>query len=340
VKFTNGFWLVRDDVTMMRPAGVYDARIDEDSVQVYAPVKPITSRGDTLNTPVITVTFTAPRQDVIAVAIEHWAGAVPSTPRFELNPGEADVEIIRDDDADVIRFRSGRLEARIATSGPWQVDYLWDGTPLTSSTSRSIGYAQVDGEGPFVHEQLSLDVGEYVYGLGERFGAFVKNGQSVDIWNEDGGTSSEQAYKNVPFYLTSRGYGVLVDDAGRSPSRSAPRMSPQPSSPSPGQVAAYEVTAAGPRWRCCDRYTARTGRPAAGAGVVLRPVAVDLVHHRLRRGHGAVVRRRHGRTRHPAVRVPLRLLLDARLPLVGLHLGPGDLPGSRGLIRRSSTSAA
>ncbi|WP_369824459.1 hypothetical protein [Cellulosimicrobium sp. CUA-896] len=63
-------------------------------------------------------------------------------------------------------------------------------------------------------DQLDLGVGELVYGLGERFGPVVKNGQTVDIWNYDGGTSSEQAYKNVPFYLTNRGYGVFVDDPG------------------------------------------------------------------------------------------------------------------------------
>ena len=66
-----------------------------------------------------------------------------------------------------------------------------------------------------MREQLSLDVGECVYGLGERFGPLVKNGQVVDIWNADGGTSSEQAYKNVPFYLTNRGYGVFVNHPGR-----------------------------------------------------------------------------------------------------------------------------
>nr|WP_284287567.1 TIM-barrel domain-containing protein [Angustibacter aerolatus] len=42
----------------------------------------------------------------------------------------------------------------------------------------------------------------------------MRNGQSVDVWNADGGTSSEQAYKNVPFLLSSSGYGVLVDDPG------------------------------------------------------------------------------------------------------------------------------
>jgi alpha-D-xyloside xylohydrolase len=80
--------------------------------------------------------------------------------------------------------------------------------------------------------QFDLAVGEKVYGLGERFGPFVKNGQvrmpsvvagmpkhaefrkSVEMWNEDGGTSSEHTYKNVPFYMTSRGYGIFVASPG------------------------------------------------------------------------------------------------------------------------------
>lgn len=66
----------------------------------------------------------------------------------------------------------------------------------------------------FIAIQLHLSVGEDVYGLGERFGAYVKNGQSVDIWNEDGSTASEQGYKDIPFYMTSNGYGVLVNNRG------------------------------------------------------------------------------------------------------------------------------
>jgi alpha-D-xyloside xylohydrolase len=60
-------------------------------------------------------------------------------------------------------------------------------------------------EGRYMREQLSLSVGECVYGLGERFTSFVKNGQTVETWNEDAGTISEHAYKNIPFYLTNRG---------------------------------------------------------------------------------------------------------------------------------------
>lgn len=30
------------------------------------------------------------------------------------------------------------------------------------------------------------------------------------MWNDDGGTGSELTYKNIPFFLTSAGYGVFV----------------------------------------------------------------------------------------------------------------------------------
>ena len=63
----------------------------------------------------------------------------------------------------------------------------------------------------YILNELSLGVGETVYGMGERFGPFVKNGGNHQIWNADGGASSEQGYKNVPVYMSSRGYGVFVN---------------------------------------------------------------------------------------------------------------------------------
>ena len=72
------------------------------------------------------------------------------------------------------------------------------------------------GQGNFPGMQrLTMGVGECIYGMGERFGPLVKNGQTVTIWNEDGGTISDVAYKNVPFYLSSRGYGLLVNSPAK-----------------------------------------------------------------------------------------------------------------------------
>ena len=34
------------------------------------------------------------------------------------------------------------------------------------------------------------------------------------MWNYVGGTASEIKNKNIPFYVTNKGYGILVDNEG------------------------------------------------------------------------------------------------------------------------------
>ncbi len=114
----------------------------------------------------------------------------------------------------------------------------------------------------YTHQQLSLGVGELVYGLGERFGPLVKNGQTVDIWNADGGTSSEQAYKNVPFHFTNRGYGVLVNDAGHVSYEVGSEAVERLQFSVPGESLEYFVMYGGTPAGVLERYTELVGRPA------------------------------------------------------------------------------
>lgn len=74
----------------------------------------------------------------------------------------------------------------------------------------------------YMREMLNIDMDTKIYGLGERFTPFIKNGQTIDIINKDGGTGSEQAYKNIPFYLACKPgvndsdgiyYGVFVNES-------------------------------------------------------------------------------------------------------------------------------
>jgi len=52
---------------------------------------------------------------------------------------------------------------------------------------------------------------EHFYGTGERFGRLDLAGKTVTLENTDAlGTASRKAYKNVPFYLSSAGYGVFI----------------------------------------------------------------------------------------------------------------------------------
>ena len=108
-------------------------------------------------------------------------------------------------------------------------------------------------------------MGELIYGLGERFGPFVKNGQSVDIWNEDGGTSTEQSYKNIPFYLSNRGYGVFVNHPEKVSFEVGSEMVSRVGFSVPGEHLDYFFISGPTMKDVLMRYTDITGKPGLPA---------------------------------------------------------------------------
>jgi alpha-D-xyloside xylohydrolase len=117
-------------------------------------------------------------------------------------------------------------------------------------------------EGAFIKEELSLQTGELVYGLGERFGPLVKNGQTVDIWNADGGAASEQAYKNIPFYMTNKGYGVFINDTGKVSLEIGSEKTSRVQFCVSGEILEYFIIYGPEPKEILERYTSLTGRPA------------------------------------------------------------------------------
>jgi alpha-D-xyloside xylohydrolase len=212
MKFTDGQWLLQPGVTAHYATEARSISAADGRLVVVAPVRPIRDRGNTLQGPILTVTLSSPLPDIVRVRIEHFTGGRIRGPEIPLVP-QADTAATIDDSAECVTLTAGDLTARVDRKS-WRITFEAGGRVLTTSGWRGMAYMQTANRGNHVVEQLSLGVGEYVYGLGERFTAFVKNGQTVEIVNKDGGTASEQAYKNVPFYLTNRGYGILVNETG------------------------------------------------------------------------------------------------------------------------------
>ena len=271
MRFTNGYWMTKQEYIMNCATQCVRVTRGADSMQVLAACRPIRGRGDILNSGNLTVTFTAPRENVIRVQVTHFAGAALKEPRFEIN--EEPVQPVMAEDGEYASFTSGSLTARVHKGeGGWQVDYVADGRVLTSSSGfRGMCHALKKEEGPcslyphgqgYMMDSLMLDVGECVYGLGERFGAYVKNGQTVDMWNADGGTASELAYKNVPFYMTNRGYGILVEDTSDVSFEVASEKVERVQFSVEGETLVYDVIYGGTPKGILDVYTALTGRPA------------------------------------------------------------------------------
>lgn len=264
MKFSDGFWLMQAGVHASHPAEVLDATAGPGSLLVYAPTRRIRHRGDLLTGPAVTLSFTAPMPDVIGVEIIHFAGGTPRQPQFQLLPGAAGetAEPTTCCDEQAATFTSGALSAVISRDGPWSVDFMAGGQRLTGSPAKGTALIGTDEGRHFIREQLDLGVHDFVYGLGERFGPLVKNGQSVDIWNADGGTSSEQAYKNVPFFLTNAGYGVFVNHPGRVSFEVASEAISRVQFSVEGQALQYFVIYGPSPKEILRKYTALTGRPA------------------------------------------------------------------------------
>jgi alpha-D-xyloside xylohydrolase len=281
MKFTDGFWQLRPGVTALYAQEAYDIWSGQNSLVVTAPTKVIASRGDTLNQPVVTVTLSSPLPGIIGVKLEHFQGGKDQL-GFELVGAEDGHGVATVTEAGGTLV-SGDITATISAGAPWDLSFSTGDRVLTSGGHKSIGYlqlsadAQVDGapignaragtsatlHDAYVHQQLSLGVGELIYGLGERFGPLVKNGQSVDIWNADGGTSSEQAYKNVPFYLSNRGYGVFVNHPGHVSYEVGSEAVERVQFSVAGESLEYFVIAGENPKQILERYTALTGRPAS-----------------------------------------------------------------------------
>lgn len=233
VRLRDGMWLPAAGMKVDYAEEVYDIAAHEDQQQLslLCPVKQIRGRGDTLNQPTVTVDIKAEMDGVVSVESTHWAGAQNKGPHFDLYPqGKPSVQgkIVKSDKGTTLE--SGSLAATIS-SDPHTFNIQFHSTDgsrnLTTLGQRSTGYAysptpttpmQLGDMRDFQHYmfmQTTLSVGESVHGLGERFGAWNKVGQAVTIWNADGGTSSDQSYKNVPFWMSNRGYGVFIDTPGR-----------------------------------------------------------------------------------------------------------------------------
>lgn len=260
MKFTDGRWLMREGVNGFFPAQAYDVETTENTFTVYA-TREIRHRGDTLEGPVLTVTCSSPMPDVVRVTMNHFAGQPVPAPHFPLlREGAPDAKVA--ETAEAVTLTSGRLAVRVPTTGGWRMEFLGDDQPITKTGWRSTGIIQTDSGEHYIHEQLSLGVGETVYGLGERFTALVKNGQVVDSWNEDGGTGTEQAYKNVPFYLTNRGYGVFVNHPERVSFEVASEKVSRVQFSVVGHTLDYFVIYGPTPKEILAKYTALTGRPA------------------------------------------------------------------------------
>ena len=285
MKFSDGLWLNQRGFDVSYAVQAYDVTTTKNSIKIFATSSAIWNRAMTLGGVAFEIIYTAVAPDMIRVHICHHKGSLQNKPQFELNLPEGYVpDDIHEEDG-FVSMTAGHTTLKIkkGTDG-WDVSFSRDGKRLTGGGWRSTSYIQEnkfhrdarlavqtdddffnypqDAHNAFMREQLTLDVGECVYGFGEKFTTFVKNGQNVENWNSDGGTCSEQSYKCIPFYITSNKYGVLVNTADKVSFEVASDTINKVSFTVPGEELDYFFIGGENLQEVLVNYTNLTGNPA------------------------------------------------------------------------------
>lgn len=208
MKFTDGAWMTREGFNMHKACEVRFVKSTDKKLTLTVPTYKIYGKGMTLGGVFLTVEITSPYENIFRIRTYHHKGDKSLEPSY-FETSDSELDINAKEEAELITLISG--DSRLVVNKEnFSMKLYRAGKLITASEGGSLAY--IDGSnGNFMREQLSLRVGEHVYGLGERFGSFIRNGQSVDLVNKDGGTFSEQSYKNIPFYITDNDLGVFVN---------------------------------------------------------------------------------------------------------------------------------
>ncbi|MGO4937860.1 alpha-xylosidase [Fundicoccus sp. Sow4_H7] len=260
MKYSNGGWLVKDGFEVSYPAHVYTTRTKENTLILYAPFRHTTHKGMSLDGGMMTIEINSPLENIVGIKTYHHKGFRRPGPDFELSTEHVKVEMNETDDA--YEYINHDLKVEVAKGDQFNLRFYYKDQLITESKPRGQAYVTDADNQPHVSEQLTLGVGEYIYGLGERFTPFVKNGQTVDIWNEDGGTGTEQAYKNIPFYLSSKGYGVFVNSPDKVSFEIASEKVSRVQFSVSGEELEYFIITGDSLKEVLGRYTDLTGKPS------------------------------------------------------------------------------
>ncbi|MCR5420434.1 MAG: alpha-xylosidase [Lachnospiraceae bacterium] len=274
MKYTEGFWLNSERAKINYASDAYFVEEIKGGMRVVAPVKKINGRGDTLNLPVITIDFTTAGKNVIRVRAWHYEAYDSKEARFSIQEDPQDYSVdIRDEEA---VMTAGEVSV-VVDRKDFSYSFTVKGEVITKCGFRNLSYIFMDRKrssmlpgdeymreegSPYMVTELSLQPGECVYGFGERFTPFVKNGQTVDTWNEDGGTSSQIAYKSIPFYMTNKGYGIFVDHTDNVSFEVASEKVENVGFSVPGEELRYYFIYGPEAHSIMRSYTDMTGKPA------------------------------------------------------------------------------
>ena len=139
MKFTNGYWLLKDEMTPAYAVEYGGHTVKGDELTVYLPGKHIAGRGDALNIPMLTVKLSTPMEGVIKVSAVHHAGALYKGPFAEITNDHPHAQITETEEC--LTFASGSLRAVIdKTPNAYKLAFYEGDKFLTESSFRNLAH--------------------------------------------------------------------------------------------------------------------------------------------------------------------------------------------------------
>ncbi|NUW40920.1 TIM-barrel domain-containing protein [Nonomuraea rhodomycinica] len=215
-------------------------------------------------------------EGVIRVRLSEDASARPRSERAVslVTPGTYSGARAGITPGEPIVIDAGSIRAEISLA-PWHLRFV-DASGRTlveqdrghtdiSGRLRTLPFGRSSAGGTAVayHESFAAAPDEAFTGFGESFTPLDKRGQRPVMWNFDAfGAESQRAYKNVPLYLSSRGYGVLLDSGAPAEFDVCQSTHSVVQILVPDDVLDYYVLAGPTPAEVLDRYDRLTCRPA------------------------------------------------------------------------------
>lgn len=181
-------------------------------------------QGQTRGGETVLITLSMPAEGIARVWLRGAESEKDERVRLarKLEPDGSELRVEQSSTHVTLQTPSLKIEAAL---NPFHLAFYGaDGRPLLSQnyseltnvrmklTVLPFGFSKVNGTRVAFHDTFTAEPDEHFFGFGEKFTDFDKRGQRITTWNMDcGGAFSERSYKNVPFFVSTRKYGLFVD---------------------------------------------------------------------------------------------------------------------------------
>lgn len=209
MKFTDGLWAIKEGYTIEYPKEINDIDISESGITLFAPYQAQEKTRSSIGCGLLTVQISAVGANAFSIRISNHKGSRKRKAILELN--RTVIQPVSTENETEYIYTSSLLEVHLRKDGEWGISFYYSGRFLTSTGLGGQAHITAPDGTSYIREQLSLCEGEYIYGLGEQPGSIIRNGGTYEAWIEDAGIRAGRSAKTAPFFLSSRGYGVLVN---------------------------------------------------------------------------------------------------------------------------------